>query len=266
MTLLAAKRLDRVTALLAERERIERELASATRVAEATQSWMADGCVSGTTWLQANAAMSGAEAARRVRLARLAGRFDDTATALDDGRLPVPHGDVLATAVLGRREGFFRRDEAVLLDEAVRLPRVSDFEIVVGRWAELADQEAELRPNDRDQRLYLQGRLDGGADLRGHLDAPTAASVLAGLEAFDDGPDPVGGPVRPRTAAQRRADALGAMAEEALRRPRPLDWIQPVRRRRRRGRRPCRSARSPWPSARLHRSDRPAHVGRAHGR
>ena len=208
--------LDRVSDLAAERDRVAAELALAVTEAERAGAWQAAGARSGHRWLQAYTYTSRRDASVSMALGSLLCRFETTAAAVCDAELPVSHGNVLAGVVRAHRLRFYRRDEHVLLEQATKLPRVGDFEQLVAHWCALVDQEAGEPSLEPAQRLFLQHRLDGGVDVRGALDAATAAIVRTGLEAFDSGPDPRDGPTTPRTLAERRADALGDIVAHSL--------------------------------------------------
>ena len=207
-------RLDRVSGLLAERARIDAELALAVAAVEDVGGWCAAGAIGARQFLRGSGGQTVVDTAQVLALARLARRAERTAAALGAGDLPLPHGRVLADAVTDARADLYRRDEELLLGHAAGL-RLREFEALVAHWAALADQEVGEPADAPSQRLYVQGRLDGGSDLRAQLDAPTTMTLLGALAAFDTGPDATDDPAR-RSLAERRADALGDVAAAAL--------------------------------------------------
>ncbi len=205
--------LDRISSLLAERDRVDAELAAAVHHAEATSAWHAAGAVGAHAFLRSTGGRTAAEV-RDVRLLARLLRFDTTRTALGEGALGLPHARALADAVTDARTSLYERDEATLLQQAATLA-IRPFETLLAHWAALADQETSEPTADPHQRLWMQHRFDGGADLRGSLDAATTVALRDALDAFDTGPDPVDGPA-PRSLAERRADALGDVADAAI--------------------------------------------------
>ena len=207
--------LRQVQHLLAERDRAEAALVAALAEVQAASGFGLAGALSGHQFLRSTGGRTRPEAIGLLSVARLSGRYEATASALASGSLTPSHARVLASAVTNRREGCFARDETVLLDHAARLD-IEAFEVLLRHWCDLVDQDTAGPSPYPEQRLYVQQRFDGSSDLHGSLDAPTTLVVLAGLDHFDTGPDPLDGPVPPRSLAERRADALGDLAAHAL--------------------------------------------------
>lgn len=175
----------------------------------------ASGLRSARRWLAVYTESPPDEARRAAALGRHFALHPVTRSAVESGALSVGRAAVIAKAVTDARRARFRLAEEVVLDACARVHTVEDADLVMARWA--ADVDQDVAPSvPRDQSLYLFGRLDGGATVRGELDSETAAVVHAGLDACDSGPDPVAGPVPPRSLAQRRADAWGDMAAHVI--------------------------------------------------
>jgi hypothetical protein len=192
-------------------------LSAALSVADAIgrNAFGAAGLPHGSSWLRAYTDSSGEDARRAMSLGRLLACHRATRNAVESGALSIGRAGVIAAAVTDNRRAAYHHDEDVLLSQLAGLRRVDDVEVAVAHWCALVDQE-RAPGGDHAQRLYLQHRFDGGASVRGELDARTAEVVRTGLEAFDSGPDPVDGPLPARTLAERRADALGDLATHAL--------------------------------------------------
>lgn len=177
----------------------------------------AAGLWSARRWVRTYTESSPSDARRAVAVGRHFALHPTTRAAVETGRLSIARAVAIATVVSDARRRRFRADEAALLDACGRVHCVEDAEVVMARWAAKVDEE--VAPSDpRDQRLFLHNRLDGGAIVRGELAPETAAVVNAGLDACDGGPDPVTGPLPPRSLAERRADAWGDMARHVLNR------------------------------------------------
>jgi hypothetical protein len=108
---------------------------------------------------------------------------------------------------------------------------------VARRWRCLADDalaaDESFDAFER-RRLHCSATFRGTVVVDGELDPDGGAAVMAALEAVD-APDSVHGPDSPRSAAQRRADALVHLAQQSLasgdtsaRRTRTVDLVVDV--------------------------------------
>ncbi len=167
-------------------------------------------------WLRAQCRMSPALAVQRVRTARALhrGPLAGTAAALAQGEVSYQHAAALADATADLPPARVAEAEPVLVDAAARLdpPRLRR---VADHLRDVLDPEGvEERGRARlDRRgLWLSPTLDG-LDVRGLLD-PEAGEALQSALAPLARP---AGPDDERSAAQRRADAAGELARQALR-------------------------------------------------
>src|SRR6266542_2862913 len=167
-------------------------------------------------WLRANRRLSPALAAQRVRTARALhrGPLRATARALAAGEVSYAHAAALADATSDLPPARVAEAEPVLVDAAARLdpPRLRR---LADHLRELVDPDGtEQRGRARlEQRgLRLSGTVDGMVDVKGLLDPEAGEAIQAALAplARPTGPDDG------RSAAQRRADALGELARRAL--------------------------------------------------
>ena len=157
---------------------------------------------------------SNRSAAVLVGVARHVDRFGLTAAALEAGVIGVAQAEVLARAARGL-EGAYEVDEAELLSVAERV-QVDELERVCRQWRNRADTEAAAGNAERrwEQRgLWMQQAFDGSCQGRFQLD-PVGAELLA--RALDTEPDSTSGYAEPRTLAQRRADRLVELCQQAL--------------------------------------------------
>jgi hypothetical protein len=141
-------------------------------------------------------------------MARLTREHDATGEALRAGDVSCAHLEVLAPMVRNR-EPEYARTEAALLD-AARSMRADAFGVVARHWRGIADDELsklDARQIHERRNLHIHRSLFGMGVLDGDLDAEGTEILLTALDHAVP-PDPTGGPVPPRSLAQRRADAL----------------------------------------------------------
>ena len=167
-------------------------------------------------WLRATCRMSPAAAGQRVRTARALhrGPLAATARALDAGQVSYAHAATLADATADLPSTRVAEAEPVLVDAARRLD-AGRLRRLATHLRDLVDPEkAEQRAQARlDRRgLWLAATVDGMVAVDGLLDPEAGEAAHAALAplARPAGPDDA------RSAAQRRADALGELARQAL--------------------------------------------------
>jgi len=198
-------------------ERADAELLRVVGAWDAAGVWELEGAASPASWLAARIPRTRPEAVGLVRDARLARRCERTGEALADGVITVSHVATMSRAARGRRASF-AVDEDVILGFASEL-RPTEFVTAMQHWCQVADDERRRRdPNAKfDQRFVeLHRTFDGHANLDGFLDQEATQILEHALAKIMGPPDPRNGPVPPRTARQRRADALVDMARESL--------------------------------------------------
>jgi hypothetical protein len=198
-------------------ERAEAELVRVVGEWDAVGAWELDGAVTPASWLAARIPRTRPEAVTLVRSARLVRQHARTGKALAAGDISVSHVTTMSRAERGRRDSF-ADDEDMLLDLAPEL-RPTEFVTAMGHWCHVVDDERRKRdPNAKfDQRfLDLQRTFDGHANVDGFLDQEAAQILENALAKIMGPPDPRNGLLPPRTARQRRADALVDMARESL--------------------------------------------------
>jgi hypothetical protein len=167
-------------------------------------------------WLRARCRMGPGAAARAVRTARALhrGPLAGTAQALAAGEVSYPHAAALADATGDLPPGRVAEAEPVLLDAARRLDP-GHLRRLAGHLRDLLDPEgSEERTRRRLERrgLWLSPTVEGMLALDGLLDAEAGEATVAALA-------PLARPTGPqdeRSGAQRRADALGELARQAL--------------------------------------------------
>jgi len=167
-------------------------------------------------WLRATTRMSPAAAGQRVRTARALhqGPLVATAAALAAGEISYQHAAVLADATHDLPPAKVAEAEGVLVDAARRLDPAR-LHRLAGHLRDVLDpQGSEERGRARLERrgLWLAATFDGMVAVNGLLDPDAGEAARAALAplARPTGPDDE------RSAAQRRADALGELARQAL--------------------------------------------------
>src|SRR6266511_557988 len=167
-------------------------------------------------WLRATTRMSPAAAGQRVRTARALhrGPLVATAAALAAGEVSYQHAAVLADATHDLPPAKVAEAEGVLVDAARRLDPAR-LHRLAGHLRDVLDPGgSEERGRARLERrgLWLAATFEGMVAVNGLLDPDAGQAARAALA-------PLAGPTGPddeRSAAQRRADALGELARQAL--------------------------------------------------
>ena len=169
-----------------------------------------------TAWLRATCRMSPGFAGQLVRTARALhrGPLAATAAALATGAVSYPHAATLADATHDLPPTKVAEAEPVLVDAARRLDPGRLRRLTAHLRDVIDPEKAEQRAGARlDRRgLWLAATVDGMVAVDGLLDPEAGEAAQAALAplARPAGPDDA------RTAAQRRADALGELARQAL--------------------------------------------------
>jgi hypothetical protein len=191
------------------------------------------GYLNARTFLTQRAELSGPEAHRRLQTARMRARLPEWATAARSGTVGVAQSEAMARVAanpLIDPEVLFR-DAGMLLDDAINLPFV-DFERNLRVWEALADPDGDHTRNVRAtarRDINLHPRPDGGWNLTGYLpellgvefaeifawflDAEWRSDWADARQRLGDQPTQAD---LTRTQAQRRADAMLAMARASV--------------------------------------------------
>jgi hypothetical protein len=191
-----------------------------------------DGLRSTSSWLRQRCQMTGATAARRLRMARALRELPEVGDGFRSGRFSADQADLFARHRSPRTAEAMAQDESVLAALADRL-RPDDLARELRGWAEMVDTDgAEPDPGHRDRGFTFVQTLDD--TWTGRLDLSAADGLLvhraieamaerlhrrdeAGRQTGDgdagravDGAGPTGGATTggTRSRTQRRADAL----------------------------------------------------------
>jgi hypothetical protein len=210
--------------------------AAATGVAcviDARTPFRSRGYFNAKTFLKQRAQLSGPEAHRRIQTARMRDRLPEWDGAARSGTVGVAQSEAMGRVAANPRidPEILARDAGMLLDDAVNLPFV-EFERNLGMWEALADPVGDDARNERarERREFnLRPRPDGGWNLAGFLPEPGGVEFaeifawyvdaewrLDWAEARHRCGDTATQADLVRTEAQRRADALLAMARASV--------------------------------------------------
>jgi hypothetical protein len=210
--------------------------AAATQVAGAIDTrnpFRSQGYLNAKTYLKQRCQLSGPEAYRRIQSARMRDRLSEWTAAARTGRVGVAQSEAMARVAANPRidPSLLARDAGMLLDDAIALP-FDEFERNLRTWEALADPVGDDAKYDRAnarRHVELIPRPEGGWNVTGFL------PELAGVEFAEifawyceaewridwaDARHRLGDAATQsdlvRTDAQRRADALLAMARASV--------------------------------------------------
>ena len=210
--------------------------AAASRVTGAVDAgtpFRPQGYLNAKTFLKQRCQLSGAEAYRRVQTARMRGRLPEWSRAARSGTVGVAQSEAMARVASNPRidPAVLTRDAGMLLDDAISLP-FDEFDRNLRTWEALADpvgDDARTQRSHARRNVNLIPRPDGGWNLTGFL--PELSGVefaeifawyceaewrLDWAEARERLGDAATQADLVRTEAQRRADAMLAMARASV--------------------------------------------------
>jgi hypothetical protein len=218
------------------RRTVEAAAVAATGVVDRSNPFREQGFFSARTAVKHMCKLSGPEAYRRVQTARLHDALPAWGDAEVEGRVGVAQSELMARVVANPRlpAALVERDSPALLDDAIGLP-FDEFERRVRTWEAVADPDGDRARNERqhaNRDVQLRPRPEGGWTLNANL-AELAGGEFAEIfawfceaewradwaEARSRLGDTATTSDLARTEAQRRADALVAMARTAASTP-----------------------------------------------
>ncbi len=176
-----------------------------------------DGHLSTASWLTTRFKMAWGAARQKVRTARALEEMPETRRALENGDLPLSALRVLVEA-RDVEPSAFGANEAHLV-RAARTHSVHVFRRIVAYWRQAAEREAALGGEERlrqQRSLHASVTFLGMVRVDGNLDPETGETLLSALQATLDAESRSGPEGDRRTAAQRRADALGEICRQWL--------------------------------------------------
>jgi hypothetical protein len=228
---LSGHELDRIMLELEQaRRRIDATIADVVDHCDRTAHYLADGHRSVKGWAMATTNCSPGEALRRQQTARAMHALPTVAKRFRAGHVGVAQVHELGRLAANPRcADQLPPSEQLLLDAATQLEYV-DFRVVTQRWQQLADADgahhsheathahrnARLVEIDGEFRLETSHGVVQGAAMREIFEKFCEAEFHADWDAtVAEHGDRASKDLMPRTAAQRRADALVAIFEAA---------------------------------------------------
>lgn len=194
-------------------DRLELEFSRRLQRFDAQRGWVGSGAVSTVAWLRCACRLGVASAAQHVDVARRLPDLPLTERSAADGSIGFHHVAVIARCATQVGSDAVRAAEPALVEAAQKVdPR--SLGIVTRRLRYCLDPDGALADSDaaHDARsLTLSETYDGVFHVAGLLDQEGGALLRTALESLDDRQ-----PGDPRTAWQRRADALVELARRQL--------------------------------------------------
>jgi hypothetical protein len=221
---------DLVVDVLREESRLAAAKATLIAAWDARRQWADNGSKAAAARLMLDALVSARTARRELFRARRLRAMPHTAVALAEGKLSIDHADLLMQINQPEVGHLFARDESLLVDE-IKTLRHPDAQRCTRYWRSLAEDEVGMQPSDRDHagRHFSGVRTFRGNVIYDGMHDPVNGTIvlneLARLEQtmFEqdwaqvraERGDKATAAELPRTAAQRRADALVEMARRS---------------------------------------------------
>src|SRR6185312_3216255 len=211
--------LDRTRNLVAERNRIDAELARTVRVADSQRAFAGDGMRTAQSWLRGHCQLSKSAASQVVRNGRALEQLPAVEQAHAAGALTAEQvaeiGQILtpqAVALAAAQGVDLAETAAILTDLAATAPH-EDLKKAVHTFLAMLDTDGP-EPDPTGQRTLTWTRHpDGSITGRFHLDPVGAEKVQAALEAHRQADRPAGDQ---RTTGRQQADAWVQWADNTL--------------------------------------------------
>jgi len=204
-----ASRGDEIACLSAHIEAATGRLLALIRDFDESEEWVDEGFTSCARWLSWRTGISPGAARERVRVARALGELPALSEALSAGQVSYSVARALTRIATAD-------NEAELLGVALVTP-AADMERLVAAWKRADRSEAEELDAERARHerrgLWLVLDEDGSWRLRGRLDPEVGAALRKALDAASE---ILYAEDRETPDEQRRADAIGLVAEAAL--------------------------------------------------
>ena len=211
--------LERLAPLLADRNRLDAEIARTVRECELTGAAEHDGLTSMPSWLRGHGHLSEAEAARGVASGRALEHLPAVAAGFADGAITAGQVGVIARiAEPGRLAAAAEHGvDLAEIDQALAATAASaplaTVKQAVGHYLACLDPDGPEPDPTEGRSLTLSKHSDGSLGIRGQLDPVGGEKLQAALESIVQAARPAGDT---RTRAQQNADALVQLCDNAL--------------------------------------------------
>jgi hypothetical protein len=196
---------DVVAAAFALRSRLDAALAAAVARLRTERGFAPDGATSTVAWLRDRGGLTRRSAAHTVAVASRVADLPVTSAAWRDGTLSEGQVEAIVANVSAATAELFASQEAELLPHLAPLS-VAEVARVMAHWKAVAEADLAAPAEEEFQHLHLSPGLDGRWVLDGDLGNETGQALATALRVAET---PNGEGEEPRSAAWRRADALG---------------------------------------------------------
>jgi len=170
-----------------------------------------DACKTAAVWVRAYGRGSPRAASALVKRAHMLRDLPAVAAAAGRGEVSSEHVDRIGDLVKDIGIEAVQRGDQILADAAAQ-GDLGDLTVVCGRIRDYVDPDGPEPEEAFEKRELTLSHQRGMVMLRGRLDPEGGAAIYEAIDALMRPP----GPGDPRTAAQRRADALVDLARGAL--------------------------------------------------
>lgn len=243
MAMTPSERSDRLRELELASRAVEAEQAVLVTAAHRSRDFEFDGHRSIRGQLRADLHWSEAAITRRLRIGTLLGDCHHVLALLADGEIGTDHAALLGVARSNPRSGDQLAEHLGLLTGYARSFAYRDFQVLLDEWERHADTDgalADAKTTHANRRVTIDIN-DGAGHLTGQGSSLDLAEFQTTLERFEQvefdtdwalarqqhGADATASDL-PRSARQRRFDALIAMARAALATPADAQPPEPV--------------------------------------
>jgi Domain of unknown function (DUF222) len=196
---------DALAAAFTLRSRLDAALAQAVARFRTERGYAPDGATSTTAWLRDRGGLTRRAAGHTVAVAARVAELPATWSVWRAGVLSAGQVDAIAANVSNDTVEQYAAQEVELVPRLARL-RVADVARVMRHWKACAETDLPEAGEEEPQRLHLSPGLDGRWELTGELGNETGQALATALRVAET---PDGDGEEPRSAAWRRADALG---------------------------------------------------------
>jgi len=217
--LTSAELLRRTAELIAERNRIDAELAGIVRAAELAQAPEHDGLKSMPSWLKGHGRLSGRAAKAVVRTGRVLERLPAVAAGCAKGLISSEQVAVLAPVVTpealerAAAQGVDVAEVDAVLTEVAATRPYDELRRVVHHYLTRLDPDGPEPDPTESRALSIVKHDDGSIGFRGELDSVGGEKFQAALESILQAHRPKNDT---RTRSQMLADALVQLCDNAL--------------------------------------------------
>jgi len=197
--------------LMAARNQLDAAIASWLASFDARGLYDEDACKTAAVWVRAYGRGSPRAASALVKRAHMLRDLPAVAEAAGRGEVSAEHVDRIGDLVKDVGIEAVQRGDQILAETAAQ-GDLGDLTVVCGRIRDYVDPDGPEPEEAFEKRELTLSHQRGMVMLRGRLDPEGGAAVCEAIDALMRPP----GPGDPRTAAQRRADALVDLARGTL--------------------------------------------------